>query len=181
MFIFLCVCAKSLQLWPSFCNPMYCSPPGSCVHGILQAIILEWVATPSFRGSSWLNDQICISLSPALAGRFFTTSTTWEVLIFLCCCSIAQLCPTLCDSMDCSTLCSPVFNSLLEFAQIHVNLVDDIIQPNHALLPPSLPALNLSQNQGLFFRVSSSHQVAKVMELQLQHQSSQWIFRVYFL
>ena len=56
-----------------------------------------------------------------------------------------------------------------------------LIQPSHPLLSPSPPAFNLSQHQGLFKRVSSSHQVAKVLEFQLQHQSFQWIFRIDFL
>ena len=97
-----------------------------------------------------------------------------------CCCSVIQLCPTLCDSMDYSPSGSPVLSYLLEFAQTHVHWVDDAIQPSHPLSPPS-SALNLSQNQGLFRWVSSSHQVAKVLELQLQHQSFQWIFRTDFL
>ena len=61
--------------------------------------------------------------------------------------------------------------------QIHVHWVSDAIQPSHPLLSPSRPALNLSQHQGLFKWVSSSHQVAKVLEFQLQYQSFQWIFR----
>ena len=68
-----------------------------------------------------------------------------------------------------------------EFAQIHVHWVGDAIQPSHPLLSPSPFAFNLSQHQGLFCWVGSSHQVAKVLELQLQHQSLQWIFRVGFL
>ena len=60
----------------TLCSPMDCTPPGSSVHGILQARILEWVAIPSSRGSSQPRDQTQGS-SPALAGRFFTTSTTW--------------------------------------------------------------------------------------------------------
>ena len=66
---------------------------------------------------------------------------------------------------------------LLEFPQTHVHWVDDAIQPSHPLLLPSPPPLNLSQHQGLFQWVTSSHQVAKVLKLQLQHQSVQWIFR----
>ena len=65
--------------------------------------------------------------------------------------------------------------------QTHVCLVSDAIQPSHPLSSPSLPAFNLSQHQGLFKWVSSLHQVAKVLELQLQHQSFQWIFRTDFL
>ena len=63
--------------------------------------------------------------------------------------SVAQLCPTLCDPMDCSTAGFPVHYQLLEFAQTHVHRVGDAIQPSHPLSSPS-PALNLSQHQGLF-------------------------------
>ena len=72
--------------------------------------------------------------------------------------------------MDCSTPGFPVLHYLMEFAQMHVHRVGDAIQPSHPLLPPSPPVLSLSQHQGLFQSVSSSHQVAKVLELQLQHQ-----------
>ena len=82
--------------------------------------------------------------------------------------------------MDCSMPGFPVLHSLLEFAQTHISWIGDAIQPSHPLSPPS-PAINLSQHQGLFQWVSSSQQVAKVLELQLQHQSFQWIFRVDFL
>ena len=84
--------------------------------------------------------------------------------------SVAQPCLTLCDAMDCSTPGLPVHYQLLEFTQTHVHWVGDTIQPSHPLLSSSL-SLSLSQNQGLFQWVSSSHQVAKVLELQLQHQS----------
>ena len=60
-------------------------------------------------------------------------------------------------------------------------LSHDAIQSSHPLSSPSPPAFSLSQHQGLFQWVSSSHQVAKVLELQLQHQSLQWIFRIDFL
>ena len=86
---------------------------------------------------------------------------------------VTQLCQTLCNPMDCSTPDFPVLHYLLEFAQTSVHWVGDAIQPSHPLLPLS-PAFNLSQHQGLFQWVSSSHQVAKVLELQLQ--SFQWIF-----
>ena len=89
-----------------------------------------------------------------------------------CCCSVTQSCP-----MNCSTPGFPVFHYRLEFAQTHVHWVNDAIQPSHPLLPPSF-AFNLSQHQGLFQRVGSSHQVAKVLELQPQHQSFQRILRL---
>ena len=95
--------------------------------------------------------------------------------------SVAQSCPTLCDPMDCSTPGFPVPHQLPELAQIHIHPVSDDIQPSRPLLSPSLPAFNLSQDQSLFQWVHSSHQVAKVLELQLQHQSFQWIFRTDFL
>ena len=66
----------------------------------------------------------------------------------------------------------PVLHRLPELAQTHVHQVSDAMQPSHPLSSPSPPASNLSQHQGLFKWVSSSHQVAKVLELQLQHQSS---------
>ena len=75
----------------------------------------------------------------------------------------------------------PVHHQLPEFTQTHVHWVSDAIQPSHPLLSPSPPAFNLSQHQGLFKWVRSLHQVVKVLEFQLQHQSFQWIFRVDFL
>ena len=80
--------------------------------------------------------------------------------------------------MDYGTPGFPVLHQLPEFAQTHVHWVNDVIQPSHPLLSPSPPAFNLSQHQGLFQWVSSSHQVAKVLEFLLQHQSFQWIFRI---
>ena len=73
------VCAKLLHLCLTLCDSMDYSLPGSCVHGILQTITLEWVAIPFSRGPSWARDQTRVS--PALAGRFFTTSTIWKAVI----------------------------------------------------------------------------------------------------
>ena len=82
--------------------------------------------------------------------------------------------------MDCSMPDFPVHHQLPEFTQTHVRWVGDAIQPSHPLSSLSPPAFNLSQHQGLLQGVSSSHQVAKVLELQLQHQSflpmnTQWL------
>ena len=66
------------QLCLTLCDPMDCSPPGSSVHGIFQARILEWVASSFSRASSQPKDKTWISLSPALASWFFTISTTWK-------------------------------------------------------------------------------------------------------
>ena len=86
--------------------------------------------------------------------------------------SVTQSCPTLCNPMDC-TPGLPVHHQLPEFTQTHVHWVSDAIQPSHPLSSPSPPAFSLSQHQGLFKWVSSSHQVAKVLEFQLQHHSFQ--------
>ena len=165
------------------CDPTDCSPPGSSVHGIVQARILEWIAISFSRGSSWPRDQTQVS---CIAGRFFTiwaigksqyllTITLFVLFLILnflwqfvcCCCSVAELCPTPCNPMDCSTSGSSVLHNFPEFAQIHVYWVGDAIQPSHPLSSPSPPALNLSQQQGLFQWVGSSHQVGKVLKLLL--------------
>ena len=84
------------------------------------------------------------------------------------------MCPTLCDPINRNTPGLPVHHQLLKSTQTHVHKVDDAIQPPHPLSSPSPLALNISQLQGLFKWVSSSHQVAPVLEFQLQHQSFQW-------
>ena len=84
----------------------------------------------------------------------------------------------LCDPMDCSTPGLLVHHQLLEFTQTHNHHVGGAIQPSHPLSSPSPPTFNLSQHQGLFQWVSSSHHVAKVLESQSQYQSFQWIFRL---
>ena len=139
--------AKSLQSCATLCDPIDSSPPGSTVSGILQARVLEWVAI----AFSVIKDQ---SLQFS---------------------SVAQSCLTLCDPMNCRTPGLPVHHQLPEFTQTHVHRVSDAIQPSHPLLSPSPPAPNPCQHQGLFQSVNSSHEVAKVLELQLQlqHQSFQ--------
>ena len=138
------VCAQPCR---TLCNSMDCSLPGSSVCGILQARTLEWVAI-SYSKESWKH--------------------IWSQSVS----SVAQLCPTLWDPMDCSarqaSLSITNSQSLLKLMSI---------QPSHPLSSPSPPAFNLSQHWGLFQGVSSLHQVAKVLEFQLHHQSFQWIFK----
>ena len=93
------------------------------------------------------------------------------------CCSVTKSC----DPMDCSMTGFPVLHYLPEFALTHVHWVSDAIQPSHPLSPPSPLVLSLSQHQGLFQWVGFLYQVAKVSELQSEHQSFQWIFRADFL
>jgi len=94
-----------------------------------------------------------------------------QVIILVQFSSVAQLCLTLCDPMNCSTPGLPVHHQLLEFTQIHVHRVGDAIQPSYPLSSPSPPAPNPSQHQGLFQWVNPLH---KVLQFQLQHQSFQW-------
>ena len=91
--------------------------------------------------------------------------------------SVAQSCPALCDPMNRSTPGLPVHHQLPEFTQTHVHRVSDAIQPSHPLLSPLPPASNPSQHQSLFQWVNSSHEVAKVLEFQLQHHSFQRTLR----
>ena len=140
------MCANSLRLCPTLCNPMDYSLQSSSVHWILQARILEWVTTPSSKFSS------VQSLSRV---RLFVTPLTAAYQASL-------------------SITNP--QRLLKLMSI-----ESVMSSNHFVLStPSPPTLNLSQNQNLFQWVSSLHQVAKVLELQLQHQSFQWIFRTDF-
>ena len=118
-------------------------------------------------------------------GESFLQYKTSQCTVLNCQCisggEVTQSCPTLCDPMDCSMPGFPVHHQLPELTQTQVHRIDDAIQPSHPLSSPSLPAFSLSQHQGLFKWVSSLHQVAKVLQFQLQHQSFQRIFRTDFL
>ena len=173
----------------TLCDLMDCSPPGSVVPGILQAIILEWIIIPFSRESFWPRSWTQVS---HIASIFFTVwareprwhkytpFSPWEVKLFPRVFSSVQSLNRvrIYNPMDCSTPGFPVLHQLLELAQTHLHWVGNATQPSHPLSPTS-PAFNLSKHQGLFKWMGSSHQVAKVLEL--QHQSFQWIFSVDFL
>ena len=130
-----CVCVSERSVTQSYltlCYPMNCSLPGSSVHGIFQARILEWLAisTPG---------DLPV---PGIYKLIYPGSDQIR--------SVAQSCPTLCDPMNRSTLGLPVHHQLLEFTEIHVHRVSDAIQPSHPLSSPSPPAPNPSQHQSLF-------------------------------
>ena len=153
-----------------FCDPWDCSPPGSSVHGISQARIVEQVAISFSRGFSWPRDQTHISW----IGKLFLYSwdnrkTLYNVSIVntVQFSSVAQSCPILCHPMNCSMPGLPVHHQLPGYTQTHVHRVSDAIQPSHPLLSPSPPAPNPSQRQSLFQWVNSMHEVAKVLEFQL--------------
>ena len=135
-----------------------------------KILILIIIRVISLHTSSTLDH---LSLSCSLLAKHKT-------LLISRCCLVTKLCLTLCDPMDCSTSGFPVLHYLPEFAQSIVHWIGDSTQPSRPLSSPS-PAFNLSQHQGLFQWISSSHQVAKVLELQLHHQSFQWVFRIDFL
>ena len=151
--------AKSLQSCPTLCDPIEGSPLGSPVPGILHARTLEWVAIS------------------------FSNGWKWKVKV-----NLLKSCPTVRDCMDCSLpgrlLRSWDFPGKSTGVYPNWSLPKpmvtecDTIQPSNPLSSPSPPALNLSQNQCLFKWVSSSQQVAKVLEFQLEHESFQWTPRI---
>ena len=147
---------------------------GTAVHGVEKS----WT-----RPGDWTTTtlHIWIQFFKFESWKFSSKEKTLKLCIVTQFSSVAQLCLTVCDAMDCSTPGFPVHCQLLELAQTRVHQVGDAIQWSHPLLAPSPPAFNLSQHQGLFKWVSSLHQVAKVLEFQLQHQSFQQIFGTDFL
>ena len=142
---------------------------------LLQSELTEWLANARHwllcMGTDLIWDNCWGLESPTLAGETCQLQIVFAMgsVQFS---SVAQPCPILCNPMNCSMPGLPVH--LLEFTQTHIHWVSDAIQPSHPLSSPSPPAFNLSQHQGLFKWVSCSHQMAKVLEFQLQHQSFQW-------
>ena len=119
---------------------------------------------------------VCFLLHPSMnfpIWRSFFVPCAWRMSVQFS--SVAQLCSTLCSPTNCSTPGFPVHHQRPELTQTHVHWVSDAIQPSHPLSSPSPPAFNLSRHQGVYQWVSSSHQVAKILEFQLQHQSFQWM------
>ena len=147
----------------------------------------SFISLSKICGVQWRQPCLCIANVPFnLPLSTFhpvvssTDSVAW-VSYFIQFSSVAQSCPNLFDPMDCRTPGFPVHHQLPELTQTHAHWVGDAIQLSHPLLSSSPPTFNPSQHEGLFQRVSSSHQVAKVLEFQLQHQSFQRIFRIDFL
>ena len=165
---------------------MDCRWPGSSVRRIFQARILEWAAISSCRGIfltlesnrhllcpwHWQPDSLPIAspVKPQGIEIFLIPDFLFQQFSVQFS-SVAQSSPTLCKPMDCSTPGLPVPHQLPEFTQTHwlVHQVGDAVQTSHPMSSPSFPTFNLSQHQGLFTWVSSSHQVAKVLKFQLQH------------
>ena len=118
-------------------------------------------------GLSWLTKHVC---EHPLCFIFFVDDM--HNFIF-CCCLVIKSCPTLCDPMDQSTTGPPVFHYLPQLGQIQVGHFGDTVQESRPLWSPSPLAFTLSQHQGLFQGLLSSHEMAKVLEPQLQDQSFQ--------
>ena len=172
----VCILVKLLQLSSTLLDPMDCILPGSSVHGILKAKILEWVVVPSSMWSSTFRNWTNIS---CITGRFFPTELpgkphdfassvlkgqSFNISQFS---SVTQSSPTLCEPMNHSMPGLTVHHQPPEPSQTHVHWVTDAIQPSHPLSSPSPPAPDPSQHHSLFQWVNSSHEVAKVLEFQL--------------
>jgi len=157
-------------------------------------LYFKWITNKDLLYSAWNSAQCYVALDSkgalgengwthvyVVTESLYSSPETITILLISYCCSVAQSCPTVCNPMNCSTTDFLILHYFWEFAQSHVHWIGDASQPSHLLSSPSPPAFSLSQHQGLFQWVSSLHQVVKVLELQLQHQSFQWMFRVDFL
>ena len=146
------------------CHCFHSFPPSICreVMGLDAMILVFWILSfkPTVLLSSFIFMRRLFSFSSLSSIRVLSSASVQFG-------SATQSCPTLCDPMNCSTPGLPVHHQLPEFTQTHVHRLGDAIQPSHPLLSPSPPALNPSQDQGLFQWVNSLHEVAKVLEFQL--------------
>ena len=156
----------------------------AAVHGVAKS--RTWLSNWTELNWGWKSPSPCPSCLPGVTRGVSTQhlEKTWTDIspkkTSVQFSSVTQSCLTLCDPMDCSMPGLPVHHQLPESTQTHVHWVNDAIQPSHPLSSPSPPAFSLSQHQGLFKWVSSSHQAAKVLEFQLQHRSFQRIARDIF-
>ena len=128
-------------------NSAQCYAPARMGRGVGREWIhvYVWLSSPDTFTVHWILSQHCESAIPQY--KIKTFKNLYQCYQFS---SVAQLCPTLCDPMDCSTPGFLVHHQLPELVQTHVHRVGDAIQPTHPLLSPSLPAFSLSQHQGLF-------------------------------
>ena len=140
-------------LWP---EPSRCSKP-TRLHSSSTCMYVFWHP-----------EHTCLRAVTLHHAHLFAHSISFSITQFS---SVAQSCPTLCNPLNHSMPGLLVHHQLLEFTQTHAHRVSDAIQPSHPLSSPSAPAHNPSQHQGLFQWVNSSHEVAKVLVFQLQHQS----------
>ena len=120
-------------------------------------ILCSWRRLGQVFEYSLLFQEISFTISVSVYILYISSAYIWyQYIIYICCCSVAKLCLTLCDPMDSSTPGSSVLLYLWEFAQMHVHWVNDAIYLFHPLPPPPPFAFNLSQHQSLFQWVGSS-------------------------
>ena len=165
------MCAKAPRLWGNHWMTEWCGRHCSDDH--TESITGVLCASSGYY-LIWFSQQPCELGKKEERKR----KEEKEVSVYRVSCSVPKLYLTLCNSMDYSTSGFPVLHHLPELDQTNVHWVGDVIQSSQPLPSPSSPAFYLAQHQGLSQWVSSSHQVAKLLELQLQHQ---WIFKVDFL
>ena len=146
--LYICVCVLFTKSYLTLCDPMNCSPPGSSVHGISKARILEWVAIRFSRGSFWPRYWTQVS---CIAGRFFTNWATREAQSVLLLFSHSVVSDS-CDPMDCSTPGFPVLLCLLGIAQTQP--IESMLPYNHfilccplLLLPSVFPSIRVFSNE----------------------------------
>ena len=145
------------------------------VHGVTES----WTRLSTWTELSFLMANVFFKYCIYVAASGLSCSIQNILNCGICCCSVTKLSLMLCDPMNHSMPGFSIHHYLTEFAQTCVHWVSDAIQPFH----PTSPLLLLPsffQHQGLFQWVGSLHQVAKVLELQLQHQPFQCIFKVDF-
>ena len=162
-----------------------------CLCRAWQTCVDQTFALPIFLWMIFLLSEVLNPIISSLAQDAVSVSIASQSSTFSCLyvsparvslfCSVAQSFSTLCDPVDYSTPGLPVHHQLPKPTQTYVHQINDAIQTSQPLSSPAPPAFSLSSQQGLFQWVSSLHQVARVLEFQLQHQYFQWIFRIDFL
>ena len=168
-------CPSERSLWP-----FGLWLPGFFFLGILEARILECVARPSSRESSQTRDWTSVSCVSWIAGTFFSIELPGKIPLPECS-SVQLVSHVWLFATPWTVACQASLSITNSWSLLRLIPIESvIIQPSHPLSSPS-PAFSLSQHQGLFRWVNSSHPVAKVLKFQLQHQSFQWIFRTDFL
>ena len=141
---------------------------------VMKMSVIEYIVWRPKQHDNWQMIKDCCQIETIKMIRFHFMSFDFYLITSLPISSVQSISMTLCDPMDHSIPGLPVHHRLAEFTQTYIHWVGDTIQPSHPLSSHSPLTFNLFQPQGLFKWVSSSHQVAKVLAFQLQHQSFQW-------
>ena len=156
MYFYICVCVHACQViqsCPALCDPMDCSPPGSSVHEILQARILEWVAMPSSRRPSH-SGIYPVSMSPALVGKFFTTRATWQVHMCVCCAVL--------DGSGVQLFATPwtvAHQAPLSMGLLQVKILEWVAMPSSRRSSQPRDQTQFSRIAGGFFTVKATREV----------------------